>query len=79
MNLIQRKKTWSWRCPYWLPIEYPLLVHAEIDREPAVSNLDKEPTSLEYVKSRPDRWETEAIDMMIGLCRNITARSYRSM
>ena len=48
----------------------PLLVHAEIDREPAVSNLDKEPTSYkEYVKSRPDRWETEAIDMMIGLCR----------
>lgn len=48
----------------------PLLVHAELDHVPAVSGLQDHPSSYsEYLNSRPDQWETDAIRMLIGLCR----------
>lgn len=48
----------------------PLLVHAEVDAEAATCDFDNQPTCYrEYVKSRPDSWETAAIEKLISLCR----------
>ncbi|MCP4460984.1 MAG: allantoinase AllB [Cytophagales bacterium] len=49
----------------------PLLVHAELDDEiPTQNILDEFPTNYQaYLASRPKRWEDEAINVMIDLCR----------
>lgn len=46
----------------------PLLVHAELLNSPAPSVTD--PRSFaQFVASRPEQWELEAIQLMIDLCR----------
>lgn len=53
----------------------PLLVHCEIDEQPATCELDSKPGSyMEYLASRPKQWENEAINRMIGLCRKHRCR-----
>jgi allantoinase len=47
----------------------PLLVHAELSDE-VVCDFENHPTSYQhYVASRPKKWENDAIEMMIDLCR----------
>jgi len=48
--------------------DVPYLIHAELDRE------DSEPPEIgtryqSFLESRPKKWENDAIDMMIELCR----------
>lgn len=48
----------------------PLLVHCELNDPKVLHRLQQEPTSYDaYLQSRPDNMETEAIKMMIRLCR----------
>lgn len=47
----------------------PLLAHCEIYDEKVVTDLSANPTSYQaYLKSRPKRWENDAVMMMIELC-----------
>lgn len=47
----------------------PLLVHAELSEHNLNSTEEIIPSSYQqYLKSRPDEWETSAIEMMIALC-----------
>jgi len=53
----------------------PLLAHAEWIRQPAECRLNEEPSSYkEYLASRPDAWETDAIRILIDLCRKHRCR-----
>lgn len=48
----------------------PLLVHAEMYKEEVVGDFENHPTSYQhYLLSRPKKWENDAIQMMIELCR----------
>lgn len=48
----------------------PLLAHCEIYKEEADCELSAYPGSYkEYLKSRPKKWENDAVDLMIKLCR----------
>ncbi len=47
----------------------PLLVHAELIDESIASTVTDNRCYAEYLGSRPDEWETTAIEMLIGLCR----------
>jgi allantoinase len=46
----------------------PLLVHAELVRAPAPQPADPR-SYAEYLASRPPAWESDAISLLIGLCR----------
>ncbi|HRF27334.1 MAG TPA: allantoinase AllB [Ferruginibacter sp.] len=53
----------------------PLLAHAEWIREPAICRINEEPSSYrEYLASRPDVWETDAIRILVELCRKHRCR-----
>ena len=48
----------------------PLLAHCELTDIPADTNLANHPGSYhEYLKSRPGIWETEAVALMVRLCK----------
>ncbi len=48
----------------------PLLVHAELDCNGHSHGLSEKPSSYQaFLESRPRRWENEAIELMIRLCR----------
>ncbi len=48
----------------------PLLAHCELSDNKKHSLLNEYPTNyLEYLKSRPKKWENDAIDLMIKMCR----------
>ncbi|MFT3911160.1 MAG: allantoinase AllB [Ferruginibacter sp.] len=48
----------------------PLLAHCEIYKEEAECELSRYPGRYkEYLASRPKKWENDAIDLMIRLCR----------
>ncbi|MEO7522525.1 MAG: allantoinase AllB [Ferruginibacter sp.] len=48
----------------------PLLVHCEIYEDEAECELSRYPGNYkEYLASRPKKWENDAIDLMIRLCR----------
>ena len=48
----------------------PLLAHCEIFAEEVSTEFSKYPSSYKhYVESRPRKWENDAVDMMIKLCR----------
>ncbi len=48
----------------------PLLIHCELTDEKVECDFENHPTSYQhYVKSRPKKWENDAIQMMIELCR----------
>ncbi len=48
----------------------PLLAHCEIYTEEAACELSKYPGSYQqYLLSRPKKWENDAIDLLIKLCR----------
>jgi allantoinase len=54
----------------------PLLVHAELDHEgaPHQPHVDEPRTYKHFLDSRPRRWENEAIELMIELCRKYNCR-----
>ncbi|MBS2006821.1 MAG: allantoinase AllB [Cyanobacteria bacterium SZAS TMP-1] len=54
----------------------PLLVHAELDHEnhEHKPHVDEPRTYKHFLESRPRRWENEAIDLMIELCRKHNCR-----
>jgi allantoinase len=59
----------------------PLLVHAELDhdehghdREPLQAHADVPRSYNNFLASRPRRWENQAIDLMIELCRRHKCR-----
>lgn len=53
----------------------PLLVHCEVDDEPANSGLEQNPQSYQrYLASRPKAWENKAISMMIALAEKHNCR-----
>jgi allantoinase len=55
----------------------PLLVHCELDDKDHAEDLSKHPTSYKsYLASRPKKWENDAVDMMIGLCRKHNCRTH---
>jgi allantoinase len=48
----------------------PLLVHCEIYEVEIKTEFSTHPTSYKhYLESRPKKWENDAVDMMIRLCR----------
>lgn len=48
----------------------PLLAHCEIYNEAIECNFENNPTSYQhYLASRPKKWENDAIDLMIKMCR----------
>ena len=48
----------------------PLLIHCEMYDEEVTCDFENHPTSYQhYLKSRPKKWENDAIAMMIDLCR----------
>ncbi len=48
----------------------PLLAHCEIFENEVVNEFSKFPTSYKhYLSSRPKKWENDAVDLMIKLCR----------
>ena len=48
----------------------PLLAHCELYEEEIKNDLAKYPTSYQqYLSSRPKKWENDAINLMIKLCR----------
>lgn len=50
--------------------QIPLLAHCEIYTEEAETAFSKYPTSYQhYLSSRPKKWENDAIDLMLDLCR----------
>lgn len=50
--------------------DVPLLAHCEIYEGEAVNDLSKNPASYKYyLQSRPRKWENDAIDLVIQLCR----------
>ncbi|MBX9694899.1 MAG: allantoinase AllB [Cyanobacteria bacterium] len=53
----------------------PLLVHAELDCNGHSHGLNEKPSSyMAFLESRPRRWENEAIDLMIRLCREYNCK-----
>lgn len=56
----------------------PMLVHCELEvPHPAQEQLRQNPRSYEaWLASRPDSWETEAIRLLIRLCRETGARCH---
>jgi len=54
----------------------PLLVHCELELDnPAAKLLDEQPQSYSaYLKSRPKRWENEAIDALIEICWDLPTK-----
>jgi allantoinase len=54
----------------------PLLVHAELDHGDEVHQLhvDEPRAYSHFLASRPRRWENEAIELMIELCRKYNCR-----
>jgi allantoinase len=53
----------------------PLIVHAELDL-PLAAGQKIDRTYLSYLQSRPQRWEVEAVKMMIDLCRETKCRTH---
>lgn len=48
----------------------PLLAHCELSDDYKYSLLNEHPTNYnEYLKSRPKKWENDAVDLMINKCR----------
>ncbi|MFZ1527585.1 MAG: allantoinase AllB [Ferruginibacter sp.] len=48
----------------------PLLVHCELTDNKHASALEQSPTGyMAYLQSRPNKWEEDAVAMMIELCR----------
>jgi dihydroorotase-like cyclic amidohydrolase len=58
----------------------PLLAHCELYDEEVASDFENHPTSYQhYLASRPKKWENDAIDLMIRMCRkHQLSRSYCS-
>lgn len=58
------------------PFGLPLLVHCELELpHPDGNLLENNPQSyLNYLRSRPDQWEIEAVQLMIDLCRKTGSR-----
>jgi allantoinase len=55
----------------------PLLVHAELIRPETAREYTGNPHSYQdYLNSRPDVWELDAIAMMIRLCREYSCRTH---
>lgn len=55
----------------------PLLVHAELIRPETAREYTGNPHSYrDYLDSRPDVWELDAIAMMIRLCREYSCRTH---
>jgi allantoinase len=54
----------------------PLLVHAELDHDSATHqpHVDQPRAYSHFLASRPRRWENEAIELMIDLCRKYNCR-----
>ncbi|MEO6671591.1 MAG: allantoinase AllB [Ferruginibacter sp.] len=53
----------------------PLLAHCELYSDNAEQQLSRFPSSYkEYLASRPKKWENDAVDLMIKLCRKHKCR-----
>lgn len=52
----------------------PLLVHCELSDPLHISNNDNVQSYDNYLSSRPEKWEDDAIAMMIRLCREFNCR-----
>lgn len=52
----------------------PLLVHAELEFPNLESRITNNRSYREYLRSRPRRWENDAIAMMIRLCKEFRCR-----
>lgn len=56
--------------PIMAKYNIPLLAHCEIYDEEVKGEFSKHPTSYKhYLESRPKKWENDAVDLMIRLCR----------
>jgi allantoinase len=54
----------------------PLLVHAELASVPTVLASQDCRSYSSYLASRPRRWEQDAIELMVGLCREFNCRTH---
>ncbi len=55
----------------------PLLAHCEIYKKEADNKFSDFPNSYRYyLESRPKRWENDAVDMMIRLCRKHNCKTH---
>ncbi len=55
----------------------PLLAHCEIFNEEVLNDFPKYPTSYKhYLSSRPKKWENDAVELMIRLCRKHACKTH---
>ena len=54
--------------PFLREVGVPLLVHAELADPKSVQTVTDERSYQQYLDSRPDQWETSAIEMLVRLC-----------
>ena len=54
--------------------DLPLLVHAELVDRDAAAPVTNQRSYSQYLASRPDVWELNAIELLIGLCRHSGTR-----
>lgn len=64
------KKELNEAMPLIAPFQIPLLAHCELHETPIENEWTANPTSYhQYLESRPRKWENDAINLMIDLCR----------
>ena len=59
--------------PFLRKVGVPLLVHAELADPTSTQKVTDERSYQQYVDSRPDQWETSAIEMLVRLCDEFRA------
>lgn len=59
--------------PFLRDTGVPLLVHAELVDASDVGTVTDQRSYRQYLSSRPDQWETNAIELLIELCREFQA------
>jgi allantoinase len=56
--------------PVIAEFKLPLLAHCELYNTEVATDFDENPTSYQhYLASRPKKWENDAVDLMIRMCR----------
>ncbi len=59
--------------PFLKEVGVPLLVHAELVDPKSAQTITDERSYQQYLDSRPDLWETSAIEMLVRLCDEFRA------
>jgi allantoinase len=56
--------------------QLPVLVHCELNAENTIADIDNHHSYTDYLASRPQRWEDDAIALMIRLCKEFNCPTH---